>query len=44
VIFLDAKSIGFLIAKLRKKTGLTQSKLAEKLKVSDKTEVDGKVV
>ncbi|MBR4073036.1 MAG: helix-turn-helix domain-containing protein [Clostridia bacterium] len=34
---MDAKSIGVLISKLRKKKGLTQSKLAEKLNISDKT-------
>lgn len=33
---MDAKSIGSLIAKLRKKQGLTQVQLAEKLKISDK--------
>ncbi|MBQ6824758.1 MAG: helix-turn-helix domain-containing protein [Clostridia bacterium] len=34
---MDAKNIGTLIARLRKKNGLTQSALAQKLNVSDKT-------
>lgn len=34
---MDAKSIGVLISKLRKKHGMTQSQLAEKLNISDKT-------
>lgn len=34
---MDAKSIGVCISKLRKKCGLTQSQLAEKLNISDKT-------
>lgn len=34
---MDAKSIGALILKLRKKSGMTQSQLAEKLNISDKT-------
>ncbi len=34
---MDAKSIGNFIAKLRKKNGLTQSQLAQKLNISDKT-------
>ncbi|MBE6770168.1 MAG: helix-turn-helix domain-containing protein [Ruminococcaceae bacterium] len=34
---MDAKSIGNSIAKLRKKSGLTQSQLAQKLNISDKT-------
>ena len=34
---MDAKSIGVSIAKLRKKSGLTQSQLAQKLNISDKT-------
>lgn len=34
---MDAKSIGSNIAKLRKKCGLTQLALAEKLNISDKT-------
>ncbi len=34
---MDAKSVGALIAKLRKKQGLTQLDLAQKLNVSDKT-------
>lgn len=34
---MDAKSIGTLISKLRKKHGMTQSQLAEKLNISDKT-------
>ncbi len=33
---MDAKSIGKIIANLRKRDGLTQSQLAEKLNVSDK--------
>ena len=33
---MDAKSIGTLIAKLRKKHGMTQAQLAEKLNISDK--------
>ncbi|MBP3691630.1 MAG: helix-turn-helix transcriptional regulator, partial [Clostridia bacterium] len=33
---MDAKSIGTLISKLRKKHGMTQSQLAEKLNISDK--------
>ena len=33
---MDAKSIGATIAELRKKKGLTQLQLAEKLNVSDK--------
>ena len=34
---MDSKSMGLMIAKLRKKSKLTQSQLAEKLNVSDKT-------
>ena len=34
---MDAKSIGASILKLRKKCGMTQSQLAEKLNISDKT-------
>lgn len=34
---MDAKSIGQMIAKLRRKSGLTQSALAERLHISDKT-------
>lgn len=34
---MDAKNIGSLIARLRKKNGMTQSALAQKLNVSDKT-------
>ncbi len=34
---MDAKSIGALIANLRKKNKMTQSQLAEKLNISDKT-------
>ena len=34
---MNAKSVGALIAKLRKKQGLTQLDLAQKLNVSDKT-------
>lgn len=34
---MDAKSIGALIATLRKKNGMTQLQLAEKLNISDKT-------
>lgn len=34
---MDAKSIGISIAKLRKKHSLTQSQLAQKLHISDKT-------
>ncbi|MBQ8895062.1 MAG: helix-turn-helix domain-containing protein [Clostridia bacterium] len=34
---MDAKNIGTMIARLRKKNGLTQSALAQKLNVSDKT-------
>lgn len=34
---MDAKSIGALICKLRKKHGMTQSQLAEVLNISDKT-------
>ncbi len=34
---MDAKSIGAVISKLRKKCGLTQLQLAEQLNVSDKT-------
>ncbi len=34
---MDAKSIGNIVAKLRKKSGLTQQALAKKLDVSDKT-------
>ncbi len=34
---MDARSIGLTIAKFRKKCGLTQSQLAEKLNISDKT-------
>lgn len=34
---MDAKSIGVSISKLRKKCGMTQSQLAEKLNISDKT-------
>ena len=33
---MDAKSIGLSIASLRKKSGMTQSQLAEKLNISDK--------
>ena len=33
---MDAKSIGAVISKLRKSTGLTQSQLAKKLNISDK--------
>ena len=33
---MDAKIIGSLIAKLRKKYGMTQTQLTEKLNVSDK--------
>ncbi len=33
---MDAKSIGILISKLRKKNGLTQAELAKKLNISDK--------
>ena len=34
---MDAKSIGISISKLRKKCGMTQSQLAAKLNISDKT-------
>ena len=34
---MDAKSIGYTIAALRRRQNLTQSQLAERLKVSDKT-------
>ena len=34
---MDAKSIGNIIARLRKKSGMTQAVLAQKLNVSDKT-------
>lgn len=34
---MDAKAIGILIARLRKKCGLTQLQLAQKLNISDKT-------
>jgi len=34
---MDAKSIGISISKLRKKCGMTQSQLAQKLNISDKT-------
>ncbi len=34
---MDAKSIGLIIARLRKKSGMTQAVLAQKLNVSDKT-------
>ncbi len=34
---MDAKAIGLLITKLRKKCGLTQLQLAQKLNISDKT-------
>lgn len=34
---MDAKSVGISIAKLRKKCGMTQAQLAEKLNISDKT-------
>ena len=34
---MDAKNIGSLIARLRKKSGMTQSLLAQRLNVSDKT-------
>ena len=34
---MNAKNIGFTIYKLRKKHGMTQSQLAEKLNISDKT-------
>jgi sugar/nucleoside kinase (ribokinase family) len=34
---MDAKSIGSIIASLRKKNGMTQAALAQKLNVSDKT-------
>lgn len=34
---MDAKSIGYTIAALRRRHNLTQSQLAERLKVSDKT-------
>ncbi len=34
---MDAKTIGTTISELRKKIGLTQAGLAEKLNVSDKT-------
>ncbi len=34
---MDAKSIGISISKLRKKYGMTQSQLAQKLNISDKT-------
>jgi transcriptional regulator with XRE-family HTH domain len=34
---MDAKSIGNTIAKFRKKMGLTQSQLASRLNISDKT-------
>lgn len=34
---MDAKSIGLIIARLRKKNGMTQAVLAQKLNVSDKT-------
>lgn len=34
---MDAKSIGNIIAMLRKKHGLTQLQLAEQLNISDKT-------
>jgi len=34
---MDAKSIGDSIAKLRKKQGMTQAQLAERLNISDKT-------
>ncbi len=34
---MNAKSIGNTIAKLRKKCGMTQAALAEKLNISDKT-------
>ena len=34
---MDAKSVGTSIARLRKKCGMTQSQLAEKLNISDKT-------
>jgi len=34
---MDAKGIGLLIAKLRKKSGLTQLQLAQRLNISDKT-------
>ena len=34
---MDAKTIGSTICKLRKKTGMTQSQLAERLNISDKT-------
>ena len=33
---MDAKSIGVLISKLRKKSGLTQAQLAKRLNISDK--------
>lgn len=34
---MDARSVGFSISKLRKKCGMTQAQLAEKLNISDKT-------
>ena len=34
---MDARSIGVTISKFRKKCGLTQSQLAERLNISDKT-------
>ena len=34
---MDAKTIGTMIAQLRKKNGLTQAALAQKLNISDKT-------
>lgn len=34
---MDAKSIGYTIAALRRRHKMTQSELAQRLKVSDKT-------
>lgn len=34
---MDAKSIGYTIAALRRRQKMTQSELAQRLKVSDKT-------
>ena len=40
---MDAKAIGLLITKLRKKCGLTQLQLAEKLNISDSRSVSNAI-
>ena len=41
---MDSKKIGKVIAKRRKEKGMTQGELAERLSVSNKTILNGKLV